>query len=403
MKILLSSESYWPNKDGGAVFEHYLVHQLMAAGHEVRVLVPGKSWRHYNERDNGSYIYRTASIRLPLNRDYKVTYYARHQVLRALNDFKPDIVHIHTLALTGMSLLRHAKKQGIPVVATNHLMPENVLMSFPSYIMNASWVRKVFWKVLVKFHNKFIAVTTPTASAAQLLKDNGLTRPLTVVSNGVDTSFFRPLSSEPKNSANILKRFNLPKQYFIYLGRVNAEKRLDMLIHGFALAIKDCPDLHLVIAGTGNRSEELKDLANKLGIGEHVHFLGRVSDDEKRALYQHAEFFAITSPAELQSIVVLEAAACGLPIIAVDEVALRELCHDERNGYLLQMDDIPACVRAIEKLHSDKSTRQKFSNYSRDLIVRHHAQADTLKQYLTFYEFALKLHRDSHNAKKHLL
>lgn len=396
MKILLSSESYWPNNDGGAVFERRLVHQLIEAGHEVCVVVPGKSWRSYDERDGESYIYRTASARLPLNKDYKVTYYARSQVMRALNEFKPDIVHIHTMALTGISLVKHAKKRNIPVVATNHLMPENVLMSLPKFFMNSDFVKRKFWKTIVKFHSQFLAVSTPTKTAAKLLTDNGLTRPLFAISNGVDTEFFHPSASKNRDE---IARFDLPSNYFIYLGRVNAEKRLDMLLKSFALSSKDCPNLNLVIAGIGNRMEELKQLAKGLGIESKTYFLGRVTEDEKRALYQHAEFFAITSPAELQSIVTLEAEACGLPVVAVDIVALRELCHDNKNSYLVTLDDVAACANAIVRLHNNKTTRKKFGDYSRHLIVSHHSQANTLKKYVEFYQSAIKVSKKS-NAKK---
>lgn len=387
MKILLSSESYWPNNDGGAMFERRLVHQLIDAGHEVRVVVPGKSWRSYDERDGESYIYRTASVREPFNKDYKITYYARSQVVRALDEFKPDIVHIHTMAITGISLVKHAKKRNIPIVATNHLMPENVLMSLPKFFMSSDWVKRKLWKTIVKFHSQFLAVSTPTETAAKLLTDNGLTRPLAAISNGVDTDYFHPSNSKNRDE---IARFNLPANYFIYLGRVNAEKRLDMLLKSFALSSKDCPDLNLVIAGTGNRMEGLKHLAKSLDIESKTHFLGRVSEEEKLALYQHAEFFSITSPAELQSIVTLEAEACGLPVVAVDIVALRELCHDNKNSFLVSLDDVAACANAIIVLHNKKALRKKFGEYSRQLVVSHHSQANTLKRYVEFYESALK-------------
>ena len=390
MKILLSSESYWPNNDGGATFEHRLVHQLIDAGHEVRVVVPGKSWRRYDESDGKSYIYRTASARLPLNKDYKVTYYARSQVVRALNEFKPDIIHVHTMAITGMSLVKHAKKRHIPIVATNHLMPENVLMSLPRLFMSSTWVKRRFWSTIVKFHGQFLAVSTPTKTAAKLLTDNGLNRPLFAISNGVDTDYFQPLTTQNRDE---IAHFNLPANYFIYLGRVNAEKRLDMLLKSFALSSKDCPDLNLVIAGTGNRMDELKQLAKSLDIDSKTHFLGRVTESEKRALYQHAEFFAITSPAELQSIVTLEAEACGLPVVAVDNVALRELCHDGKNSFLVALDDVAACANAFVVLHNKIALRKKFGDYSRQLIVSHHSQTNTLKKYVEFYQFALKAAR----------
>lgn len=396
MKILLSSESYWPNHDGGAIFERRLVHQLIDAGHTVSVIVPGKYARSYEEDDGQSHIYRTPSVRLPLNKDYKITYYAHSQVVKALSEFQPDIIHIHTIGVLASTLLKQAKKRHIPVVATNHIMPENFLMSLPKAVMDSSFVNKQFWKSLVKFHDRFLAVSTPTQTAADLLKANGLKAPLHAISNGVDTDYFMP--AEVKHGKNKeLARFALPKRYFIYLGRVNAEKRIDMLLRSFALV--DQPELSLVIAGTGNRSDELKRLARQLGINKRVHFLGRVSEAEKRALFQHAEFFAITSPAELQSIVTLEAEACGLPVIAVDVAALRELCHDKKNGFLVELDDTKGCAGAIKTLAEDEMLRAKFGEYSRKLVLTEHSQENTLRRYIEFYEEGLK----AAGKKPHLL
>ena len=387
MRILMSSESYWPNNDGGAVFERRLVHQLLAAGHQVAFVAPGQKWQAHTERDGDHdyIIYRTVSGPLPLNKDYKISYYAYSQALRAVKEFNPDIIHVHTMALAGAALLRVAKKYHIPIVATNHLMPENVLMSFPSVVMNSKFVAVRFWKTIVRFHNKFLAVSVPTESAAEPLRQYGLKRPLVAISNGVNVHYYHPAT---KKIDPLLDRFDVPKNYFIYLGRVNAEKRIDMLIKSFALA--DVPGLDLVIAGTGNRSAALEKLASDLGILDRVHFVGRVTDDEKVALYQHAEFYAITSPAELQSIAALEAAACGLPLLAVDIVALKELCHDGKNGYLVELDDNQGCANAIEKLHTDDTMRKKFGDYSRNLVVNFHSEEATLEQYLAFYELGIK-------------
>ncbi len=387
MRILMSSESYWPNNDGGAVFERRLVHQLLEAGHQVAFLAPGQQWRSYKERD-GDYdytIYRTSSGPLPLNSDYKVSYYAYGQALKAFQEFQPDIIHVHTMALAGAALLKIAKKYHVPIVATNHLMPENVLMSLPGAIMNSKLVITQFWRAIVRFHNKFLAVSVPTESAAVPLREHHLKRPLVAISNGVNIHTYKPGSTtRPDN----LHRFDLPPHYFLYLGRVNAEKRIDMLIKSFALTHPI--DLHLVIAGTGNRSTALEHLASELGILDKVHFVGRVTDDEKIALYQHAEFFAITSPAELQSIVTLEAAASGLPIIAVDIVALKELCHNGKNGFLVTLDDDRACAQAITKLHGNPALRKKFGEYSRALIVENHSEEATLQQYLAFYQLGFE-------------
>ncbi len=390
MKILLSSESYWPNFDGGAVFEHRLVHELIDDGHEVAFVAPGKSLKPYVEHEGQSVIYRTSSGPLPLNQDYKITYRSKPTVKRAFHTFKPDVIHVHTMSMVGSNLRKLARRYDVPIVATNHLMPENVMMSFPKLVRESRWATRAFWKAIVRFHNKFDAVTSPTPSAAKLLKDYGLAVPLYDVSNGIDTDLYRPLIPKGRQASaakKLLARFKLPPHYIVYCGRINAEKRLDMLVESFA-AIMDKTDADLVLAGTGNREKALAELADKLGVSHRVHLLGRVTDPEKLALLQYAQLFAITSPAELQSISSLEALACGLPLVAVDIVALAELCHDNENGFLVELDDNQACSAALLKILSDDGLRKKFGQASRDFVVKHHSTDETRRQFLRLYRSA---------------
>ena len=386
MRILISSESYWPNKDGGAVFEHALVHQLAQCGHQVAVVAPGQRTVAYKQIDGPSTIYRTPSVRLPLNPVYKITYSAMPTVRRVIREFRPDVIHVNTMWLTGASLLKVARQQGIPIVATNHLMPENVLLSLPGAVRNSAWLTNQFWRLLARWHNKFDAVTSPTPSATRLLQQHGLTKPLYDISNGVDTVRYAPPGGQAPRPG-LLDQAGVANDYAVYFGRVNKEKRLDMLVRGFA-AIAGQTTADLVIAGVGNAEETLAKLITELGLTKRVHLVGFVSDDDKVAIAQCARLFAITSPAELQSIVCLEAMACGLPIVAVDVAALSELCHDGQNGYLVRLDDVDGCGQAMLKLLCDPALRDQFGRYSRSFVAENHSFEATWRRFTRLYECA---------------
>jgi len=389
MRILLQSESYWPNKDGGAVFEHWLAHRLVAAGHKVAILAPGQKARAYVEKDGETTIFRTPAMPLPLNTVYKITYFAKTTAEKAVREFRPDVIHCNTMWLSSNSLLKIARREKIPIVATNHLQPVNVLLSLPKFIKNSRVVDEKFWRVLVRFHNRFDAVTSPTPSATKLLRDFGLTKPLYDISNGIDVDFYQPLAKPSAASRDKrLAKLSVPDDYILYFGRVNKEKRLDMLMKSFAkIAPKTTADL--VIAGKGNDLENMQDLARNLGVGGRVHFVGFISDEEKLALAQHAKLFAITSPAELQSIVCLEAMACGLPLVAVDIVALKELCLDGKNGFLVQLDDEDGLTKALLTILNNDKLRARFGQFSRDFVVKHHASEETLRKFIKLYECAM--------------
>lgn len=388
MRILLSSESYWPNKDGGAVFEHWLVHELIRKGHQVAVVAPGSHWRSSVECDGQSTIYRTASGPLPIHSMYKVSYYAHSAIRKALNEFKPDVIHIHTYALTGVVLSKMANKRRIPMVATNHLMPENVLMALPDSVGQLQLVTNLFWKKVVGFHQRFHTVTSPTQSAVDLLLEHGLQTRTVAISNGVDSAYYRP--AKRSVAKNTLKKYDInDKPYIFYVGRVDPEKRLDCLVDGFAEFARHDKETLLVIAGKGNSENWLQQYVKRKAVADRVRFAGFISDDDKRELYQAAELFCITSPAELQSIVTLEAAACGSPIVAVDKAALHELCHDGKNGYLVPFNEPVALAKAFSKVVSRPDTRKKFGAYSRSLIEKKHSQQKTIDSFLEVYHQAV--------------
>jgi len=384
---MISSESYWPNKDGGAVFEHWLAHRLADVGHQVAVVAPGRRLLARVETDGDTTIYRTPSVVLPLNPSYKITYRAMPTVRAAVEQFRPDVVHVNTMWLTGASLLKVARRKGIPIVATNHLMPENVLLSLPAALRQSAWLTNWFWRLLARWHNQFDAVTSPTPSATALLGQHGLSCPLLDISNGVDTLAYAPAVTSPPRPA-LLDRFQVANDFVLYFGRVNKEKRLDQLVEAFAQVAKTTA-ADLVIAGTGNAVADLGRLVASLGLTHRVHLVGFISDEDKLALAQGARLFAITSPAELQSIVCLEAMATGLPIVAVDATALGELCRDGRNGYLVRPGDTQGCADAICKVLGDDGLRQRFGQESRDFVVANHSCDATYQRFVRLYEDAI--------------
>jgi len=285
-------------------------------------------------------------------------------------------------------LLSLARDRGIPIVATNHLMPENVLLNIGK-VAQTRLMKQFFWHRLASFHNRFDAVTSPTPSATKLLLDSGLARPLYDISNGVDIDYYRPLSAESvAGDARHLDRLHIPDDFVLYVGRVAKEKNLGMLVRSFAvIAGKTAADL--VIAGCGNASKEILALTRLLGIGNRVHLTGHVSDDEKLALARRAKVFAITSQAELQSVASLEALACGLPLVAVNAAALKELCRDGDNGYLVPVGDIGGFAGALLKVLEDDGRRKRFGSSSRRLVSEGHSLHETFRKFGKLYECAL--------------
>ena len=290
MKVLLVTESYWPNADGGALFERRLVHGLIGLGNEVQVWAPSKNMHSYIEHDEDSLIHRERAITLLVNRKYKVSLWPFWHGRQLVRQIKPDVVHVHNAFAMGLTGLFAAKRRGIPVVATNHFMPENALLNLKGVKWLYGPLYRLIWAYLVWFHNKCQFMNTPpTPTAVQLLIDHGLKTPTKAISNGIDDHVFRT-GIDP---ADIRAKYNLPdKPIILYVGRVDGEKRLDILLDSLPAILKERP-AHLVIAGFGKAMGMLKAQAERLNITEHITFTGYLDETDKPALYNSANVFAI--------------------------------------------------------------------------------------------------------------
>jgi 1,2-diacylglycerol 3-alpha-glucosyltransferase len=187
----------------------------------------------------------------------------------------------------------------------------------------------------------------------------------------------------------VVAKYNLAtdRPIVLYVGRVDGEKRLDVIIAALPALLAKQP-VQVVIAGYGIAMDSLREQAERLGVAEAVKFTGYIDEADKPALYNSADVFAIASPAELQSIVTLEAMASGLPIVAVDVAALSELCHDGDNGYLFPRDDSQALADKVSRLISDEGLRKQFGAESIRIVHEHHGTEVMFSEYEMAYKRA---------------
>jgi len=388
MRILLTSESYWPKRDGGAQFQHRLAHQLVDHGETVAVWAQNDKNKFEIEHDGPVTTYREASSAVfYIDKSFQLAkkQAADAHVSKVFEDFKPDLIHVHGVAWIGTAAIRYAKEHKIPIVATNHFMPENGLdnSSIPRSLHQG--IAPVIWKVLVSKHQNANLVIAPTQTAADYLVQYGLEVPQIVVTNGVDVKTFKPQKVKPE----VLKKYDIPvnDNFMLYLGRLDQEKRLDLLLESFA---QSKTKHKLVIAGRGIGREGLERIAEELKISERVVFAGSVDEEDKPKLFAAATIFGITSPAELQSIVCLEALASGTPVIAMDRGAIHELCQDYITGRLIPWGDTVGFAKAIDDLFDSPKDVEQYSDNARTMVVDHHSQELSLELHLNAYKQVLE-------------
>jgi 1,2-diacylglycerol 3-alpha-glucosyltransferase len=382
MKILIATETYYPDINGAVIFTYRLATILAKRGHNVFVMCPSRSLKNTVSNDNGFTVYGIRSIPIPLYPNFRISpLFISGTIRGAVEEISPDIVHIQHHFLIGKRAVGAAKKLGIPVIGTNHSMPENLVHHLHLPKFAEKLLRKFYWRQFVRIFKQLDFVTTPTKTAAALLKKAGFSKDVMPISNGVDLERFKPT-----NDGLYLKRiFAVPidKQVLLYVGRLDKEKRIDIILRAL-LDILRVTSVHLVLAGIGKEKQRLEELTEKLGIQKAVTFTGFVPDKDLQNIYRIGDLFVMASTAELQSIVTMEAMASGLPVVAVNAKALPELVHDGENGYLFSDGDSQMLAEKVIAILSNQTMRAQMSKKSLE-IIKDHDINKTIEKYESIY------------------
>lgn len=215
--------------------------------------------------------------------------------------------------------------------------------------------------------------------------------PVEPLSNGVDLAKFGP----GKAPDRIYRKYHLPKDrpLVLYVGRVDPEKSLSNVVSAFAGVLDVIPEAKLVIVGDGTDRRHLQDLAQALGIEKSVYFPGRIYPPDIMEVYRAATLFATASETETQGIVLIEAAATGLPLVAVDAGAVRELCQHKRNGILCHPGDVAEMTDAMMKLLKNPELCERYGKESLE-VAKMHDLNRTLQRFVEIYQEAIQLKRD---------
>ncbi|WP_449278485.1 glycosyltransferase [Leucobacter sp. GX24907] len=379
LRILIGCDTFAPDVNGAARFAERLAAGLVQRGHDVHISAPGQRYRRaYSAteiiEDQPMTVHRLPAVRwLPHDwLRFVWPWRSKHYARKVLDEVQPDVVHIQSHIVIGRGLARIAKQRGIPVVATNHVMAENILdfTLMPAPMEKA--VLKLAWDDAERTFKMARAVTTPTRRAAEFLERTVDITGVVPISCGIDRRNYRPDPS-PRTRHRIL-----------FVGRLTTEKRIDVTLRAIA-RLDPTLDVHFDVIGGGDQRRHLDQLTEHLGLSDRVTFHGKVDDEQLISAYSRASVFVISSIAELQSIATMEAMASGLPIIAANAVALPHLVHDGENGYLVDPDDDEQLAeRLTDVLTADHDEWLRMQNASLE-GVRVHDITRTLETFEKLY------------------
>lgn len=249
---------------------------------------------------------------------------------RALDEFRPEVLHAHQPFLLGDSAYRHAVRRGLPLVFTNHTLYERY--ADRTFLGEFAGLERAARKLAVVYANRCEAVIAPTQSIADILRGQGVTPDIAVVPTGIDVDRFAR-----GDGAAFRQRHGIPADAFVagHLGRLIPAKNVGFLAGAVAEFLRREPRGRALFCGEGQSVDEIREAFRAAGVEERLIMLGVLAPAEIADAYAAMDVFAFASLTDTQGIVLLEAMAAGTPVMALRATGPQDLVVDGVSGRLL--------------------------------------------------------------------
>ena len=345
---------------GSSLVANYLAIGMANRGHEIDVFTTSIDSKDSIEIYKNMTIYRYGTTFRVLTSNISFGMFRtpiKHDV---------DITHVHFDIPPGpLAGLRYAKRKNVPLVVTYH---GDWVESFGGFIRRAG----------LSFHNKYLVdkvlsyadvIISPSERYIEKSRFLGKYRDkIVAIPNGINLGEFDIGYSKEE----CRKRLGLPvdKKILLFFGYLAPYKGPDVLVNAMSKSIKHVPDTELVFAGKGVMRGELEMLSKDLGIEKNVRFVGFVEDGLKPLYYKAADIFCLPSMmgTECYPLTILEAMACGVPIVASKIGGIPDAVRDGENGLLVQPRDSEVLADAIIYLLVNEDISEKMGKNGRKKV-----------------------------------
>lgn len=358
LRLAVVTETYPPEVNGVAVTVARLIEGLLLRGHEIDLVRPRQALRGpQGTAVEGLQELLMRGMPIPRYPQLRMGLPAKAALVSQWQRRRPDLVHVATEGPLGWSAVQAARKLRLPVSA-------DFRTNFHAYSRHygLGWLNKTILTYLRKFHNRADLTLVPTETLRKELAAMGFER-LSVVGRGVDTQRFDPALRSPLVRARWGVAVDDP--VVLYVGRLAAEKNLDLLIRAYQAMKQRRKSLRLVVIGEGPMAD---DLATQC---PDALLLGVQGGLELAQSYASADIFLFPSRTETYGNVTAEALASGLAVVAFDYAAARELIINGHNGWTSGLQDEEGFVRrACEVLEAWHPGHPMRMNARRTMLSR---------------------------------
>ena len=374
MKIAFFTETFLPKVDGIVTRLTKTIDNLVQNGDEVVVFCPEGCPTEYK----GAKIIGVAAMPLPLYPELKLGL-PGPAVSDALENFKPDLIHVVNPAVLGLGGIWLAKSNNIPLIASYHT-------HLPKYLEHygMGMLEPLLWELLKAAHNQALLNLCTSTAMVEELESKGIKR-TALWQRGVDTETFKPEFRNQKIRNKLLGKYPDKNSLLIYVGRLSAEKQIERI----KPVLEEIPDACLALVGDGPYRNQLE----KIFENTQTNFIGYLSGEELASAYASGDIFLFPSSTETLGLVLLEAMAAGCPVIGANKGGIPDIINDGVNGCLYDPDGVDqgksSLIEATKKILNNNTKKENMRIEARNESEKWNWSQATL-QLKKYYEETLK-------------
>lgn len=359
LRIGFFADTYTPQVNGISVSLQLLTQTLRADGHQVTIFAP----RFPDYADVDPDVHRIPAVPYKQLPSFYISLPGTPRTSMEIRRCTFDVLHVHSPLSTGVMAYMTAKAKRTPLIYTYH----TAITDYVTYLKIGTGARPVqraarwFSTTTANMADHIVA---PSVKVMDLLLAQRVNRPVHVIANGIELTRFQ----KPYQGSRFRHQLGIAPHapMLLSVGRLAAEKSLNLLIEAFSHIAAHIPNARLVFAGDGDARGELEAQAAASGYGERIHFLGMVQREELPELLHEADLFLSSSTCETQCVAMAEAIAASLPIVAVSDRAFTGMFANGVNGYVAPQD-AAGFGAVVCNLLMDADTLQRFGRNSLEL------------------------------------
>lgn len=394
MNICMFTNTYLPHVGGVARSVSAFAEDLRGLEHRVLIVAP--VYKGDGREDPAEkWVLRVPAIQNFNGSDFSVRLPLPYLIDDRVRRFRPDIVHSHHPFLLGDSALRTARGHHLPLIFTHHTLYEQYTHYVP---FDSQAMKRFVINMVTEYANLCSAVIAPSRSVADLLAKRGVTRPVHEIPTGIDTAFFAA-----GDGRGFRKRYNIAPDALVvgHLGRLAREKNLPYLARAVSRFLRRRHDSCFLVVGMGDAEEDIRRIFADAGQEKKLIKVDNLTGTDLADCYRAMDVFVFASQSETQGLVLAEAMAAAIPVVALNASGVREVVADGENGFLLRANaSVRSFAEAIERFAGLTGKKRRLMRQAAQARAAVFSRQRSVRRLLALYEATLAEHAATGGARR---